>query len=68
MRQRLGAKKVKRIAETTGLDVVHVLVRGGTGHRKDLCLRDGSVVHLFQDGTTEKSDMQHALPIEEPEE
>ncbi len=41
----------------TGLPIVKVMVRGGTGHRKDLCLKDGSIVHLYPDGTMEKSDI-----------
>lgn len=53
MRQRLGKKKVSKYRRQTGLDVIAGLVRGGTGHRVDLCLADGSIVHLWPDGTTE---------------
>ena len=60
-RQRLGAKKTKALAQATGLPVVAVLVRGGTDHRKDLCLEDGSVVHLYSDGSMEKSALKHAM-------
>ncbi len=55
MRQSLNKKNVKKLAVQTGLPVLSVLVRGGTGHRKDLCLDDGSVVHLYKDGSMEKS-------------
>lgn len=50
-RQRMSDKNVRKLAAETGLPVVRVLVRGGTGHRRDLCLEDGSVVHLYRDGT-----------------
>ena len=56
MRQTLGEKKTKQLAKETGLPIVKVLVRGGTDHRKDLCLEDGSVIHLYKDGTQEKSE------------
>lgn len=58
-RQRLNDRKTRRLREQTGLDVIRVLVRGGTDHRRDLCLADGSVVHLYRDGTMEKSDIRH---------
>lgn len=56
MRQRLGQKKVAKLKRETGLDIVKVLVRGGTDHRKDLFLSDGSIVHLFKDGILTDSD------------
>lgn len=52
-RQRLSQKNVLKLAQQLELPVVAVLVRGGTGHRRDLCLEDGSVVYLYRDGTTE---------------
>jgi hypothetical protein len=55
MRQTLSKKNVNKIARQTGLPVLAVLVRGGTDHRKDLCLDDGSVMHLEKDGTMEIS-------------
>lgn len=55
MRQRLGTKKTRRLAKETGLPIVCVMVRGGTNHRRDLCLRDGSIVYLYRDGTVEVS-------------
>lgn len=60
MRNRIGAKKVKKLCEKTGLPVVTALTRGGTDHRIDLCLKGGSVVHLYKDGTTEKSTIRWA--------
>lgn len=53
MRQLLGAKKLKRLAAETGLQIVKVMVRGGTDHRKDLCLEDGTIVSLYRDGSME---------------
>ena len=50
MRQCMGPKKVARYRRDTGLPLRAILVRGGTEHRKDLCLEDGSIVHLFSDG------------------
>ena len=56
MRQRLGQKKVNKYAKATGLSVIHGLTRGGTGHRVDLCLEDGSVMHYWpKTGETTKS-------------
>ena len=52
-RQRLGQKKVNKLRQETGLDIIHVLVRGGTNHRRDLCLSDGTVTSLHKDGTLE---------------
>jgi len=60
-RQRLGHKKVAKLKQQTGLPVIAVLVRGGTGHRRDLCLEDGTVVHLYADGSMEKSAFGHAI-------
>src|SRR5690606_26632045 len=61
--QKLGIKKVMRLRRETGLDIIGVLVRGGTDHRQDLCLRDGSIVNLWADGTTTKSESRHALEV-----
>lgn len=54
-RQTLSLKNVEKIKNKTGLPVYSVLVRGGTDHRKDLCLEDGSVYHLHKNGSLEKS-------------
>lgn len=56
MRQALGPKKVEKLRQQTGLDIVKVMVRGNTGHRRDLCLADGTVVCLWPDGTTTKEE------------
>lgn len=50
MRQLMNAKNVAKLAAKTGLPIVHVTVRGNTGHRKDLWLEDGSIVCLWPDG------------------
>jgi len=44
MRQCLGPKKVVRLRKVLNLPIEHVLVRGNTNHRQDLCLEDGSIV------------------------
>jgi hypothetical protein len=56
MRQRLGKKKMEALRKQTGLAIVAVMVRGGTDHREDLCLDDGSIIYLYQDGTMEKAE------------
>ena len=56
MRQNLGEKKVRKLKGELKLPIVHVLVRGGTDHRRDLCLEDGSIIYLFKDGTMEKAE------------
>ncbi len=60
-RQKLGRKKVNKLRRELNLDIVGVYVRGNTGHRKDLCLADGSIVYLFSDGKMEKSEVRHDL-------
>lgn len=56
-RQRLGEKTVARYAKLLGLDnVVGGLVRGGTNHRVDLLIADGSVLYYWPNtGETEPS-------------
>ncbi len=61
MRQRMSDRKVKKLARQTGLDLVGVLVRGNTNHRKDLCLRDGSVKHLWPDGRITDGKFGHGV-------
>ena len=51
MRQRVGQKKVDKLIEQTGLQITRVMVRGGTGHRKDLHLEDGTIVNAWPGGT-----------------
>jgi len=55
-RNRLGDKKVAKLRDQTGLPVVAALVRGGTGHRIDLCLADATITYLYRDGTVETTD------------
>lgn len=52
----MSDKNAKKLAASTGLPVVKVLVRGGTNHRKDLCLEDGSIRCLWPDGEITESD------------
>jgi hypothetical protein len=58
MRQRFGVKKVARLQRETGLPIIGVLVRGGTGHRRDLMLPGGTVVHMYKDGSRELASIQ----------
>lgn len=50
----MNQKNTAKLAKQLNLPIVKVMVRGGTDHRKDLCLEDGSIVSLFRDGSTEK--------------
>lgn len=54
-RCRVGQKKIKKYKKQTGLPVLTALVRGGTDHRIDLCLDDGSVMYWYKDGSMEKA-------------
>ena len=54
-RCRIGEKKVNQLKQKTGLPIITALTRGGTDHRIDLCLNDGSVMSLYKDGSMEKS-------------
>ncbi len=66
VRQHLSKKKVARLAAHTGFDVVYVLVRGGTDHRQDLCLRDGSIIYFWRgsNDVMEDADLKHGIPKE----
>lgn len=55
MRCTVGPKKIAKYVKKTGLPILTALVRGGTDHRIDLCLDDGSVMHWYKDGKMEKS-------------
>ena len=50
----VGEKKVEKYRLQTGLPIVTAFVRGGTDHRVDLCLEDGTVASLYRDGTIER--------------
>lgn len=63
MRQRLAIRKVRHLRQQTGLDIIAVLVRGGTDHRKDLCLRDGTVACLWPDGAIEQTATRHGVDV-----
>ena len=64
----MNPKKVAKLAEELKLPVVAVLVRGGTGHRQDLCLADGSVVYYWpRTGQMEKTDIRHTKVIDDRE-
>ena len=64
MRQRMSDKNVARLAAKTGLDLVGVYVRGGTDHRKDLCVRGGGIKCLWPDGTLQDSEFRHDIKQE----
>ena len=60
MRQLLGIKKVRKYRLLTGLPIIAGLVRGGTDHRVDLCLQDGTVAFYYpKTGELEKSNCRH---------
>ncbi len=61
MRQHMSERNVKKYANKLNLPIKRILVRGGTGHRKDLCLEDGSIMKLYPDGTMEKSTMKWGI-------
>lgn len=56
MRQKMSKKNVEKLAKELNLPIEQILVRGGTNHRKDLCLEDGSIICLFQNGELVKTD------------
>lgn len=64
MRQLLGPKKVAALAQSTGLPLEKVMVRGGTDHRRDLCLTDGRIFYLDRNGEIEDSGMNWKQPTE----
>lgn len=53
MRCAMGAKKVDRLRRMTGLPLVAALTRGGTDHRVDLILANGTMFALYKDGHIE---------------
>ena len=54
--QRLGAKKLKRLREKTGLDIEIAIVRGGWNLSIKLLLADLTVAWLHKDGSIEYDD------------
>jgi hypothetical protein len=63
MRQRLAERNVEKLRKLTRLPIAHVWVRGGTGHRRDLCLEDGSVVCMWPDGSLTASAWGWSAPV-----
>ena len=65
MRQRLGPRQLRKVEELVGMPVEKVLVRGNTGHRRDVFLKEGGLIRMWPDG-----DMQldgfNDLPGDEP--
>jgi len=57
MRCRLGKTKINQLKKKTGLPIITAFTRGGTDHKIDLCLDDGSIMCLLKNGTIEKSDI-----------
>ena len=55
MRQSMNPKNIKKYSKKYSLDIVKIFVRGGTNHRKDLCLSDGTVTCLYPDGSLIKT-------------
>ena len=54
MRCKLGPKKINQLKHKTGLSIVFAYVRGGTDHRIDLYLSDGTIMYLLKDGSLER--------------
>ncbi len=60
MRQKLGQKKIAQYRRLTGLDIIAGTVRGGTDHRVNLHLSDGSIMYYWPaTGVREISDVRH---------
>ena len=51
MRQALSQRNVAKLARKLDMPVVAVVVRGNTGHRKDVILANAEVYSLWPDGT-----------------
>jgi hypothetical protein len=63
----MSDKNAKKLAASTGLPVVMVMVRGGTSHRKDLCLEDGSIRCLWPDGSITGHGSRWRAPTNQPQ-
>lgn len=64
MRQRMSEKNVARLRRKLNLPIHHILVRGGTDHRKDLIMEDGMIISIWPDGTVQKSNCRAFVPPE----
>ncbi len=53
MRQVLSQKNTQKLAKKLGIEITKVMVRGGTDHRKDICLPDHTIIRLYNDGSME---------------
>lgn len=63
MRCRLRVGKAMRIGREHGRrDVINGTVRGGTDHRVDLWLMDGTILSIWPDGSSEMSLMRWTQP------
>ena len=59
MRNLLSPKKVKSYAKKLDMPIVKIMTRGGTNHRLDLYLENGTVMHYWQkQNKLEKSDLK----------
>jgi hypothetical protein len=67
MRQSVGTRKVRQLAARTGLPVVGAQVRGGTDHRIDLCLSNGSIASLYRDGKMTLTTIRWRAPLTDDE-
>lgn len=47
MRQFVGDRKIRKYAAATGLDIVHAMARGNTGHRVQLYVRGGTIWYYW---------------------
>lgn len=59
-------KTLAKIASIVGQPIAHAVTRGGTDHRVDACLPDGSILHVYKDGTTEPCPWRWASRAEVP--
>lgn len=48
-RQLLGKKKLKKLSEAYNLDIEKAFVRGGTDHRIDIFMSDGTKGSIYDD-------------------
>lgn len=63
MRCKIGLRKVAKYRQETGLPVVTATVRGGTNHRIDLHLEDGTIIAWWRStGEFIKIDLDRSDP------
>ena len=65
-RQHTSLRTARKRARQIGINqelVIGALVRGGTNHRFDLCLKDGTVINIYPDNSYEKSDWKWSPDI-----